>query len=191
MNFLKKLALVASLALAGTGAAHAAGTYIQMDSGAKQDFENSWTYNTGTGNDTSPGLGETGPAGTTFVDYFQFNVPDDEYVSFSAFGSGVTFKAPVGAKPDAFYGFALFSTGADGSLLDFQSGTIAHTIEGGEWLLTTGTYEIDLYGVFTKADGTYDVHIFGSPVPEPSGWALLLAGLGVTGLLARRRKHQA
>ncbi len=182
MNFLKKTALVASIALAGMGSANAAGTFLLMDSGAPGDFENSWTFD-------SSAFNEAGAKGGSFVDFFLFNVPDDEYVSFSAFGSGVTFKPAAGSS--AFDGFALFNFGTNGGLLDAQTGSTAHSIEGGEWLLTSGTYEIDLYGAFTRAGGTYEIDIFGSPVPEPSGWALLMAGLGVTGLMARRRKQQA
>ena len=182
MNFLKKLALVASLALAGMGAAQAAGTFVPMDSGAPGDFENSWTINSGV-------LGETGPAGTTFADYFLFNVPDDEYFSFSLFGSKVTFKAPPGS-PDP-YGFVLYGLGGSPFIVDAKTGTTAHSIEGGTFKLTSGVYELDVFGSFTGKNGTYDVSMFGQPVPEPSGWALLLAGLGVTGLMARRRKQQA
>lgn len=178
MNILKKLALVASLALAGMSA-HAGGTTIQMDSGDKGDFENSWTIN-------SSVLGETGPKGTSITDFFQFNVPDDEYVSFSLFGSKTTFFAPDGSL-----GFILFGLGLDPFVVDSKAGSIPHSIEGGVYRLTSGEYELDVFGAFTGQDGTYDVNIFGSPVPEPSGWALLLAGLGVTGLLARRRKQQA
>lgn len=190
MNFLKKLALVASLSLAGMGAAQAAGLLVPMDAGDPAVFENSWTYNTG-GTDTLPGLGETGPAGTTFADYFLFNVPDDEYVSLSMFGSKVTFKAPLNAGPDDLYGFALFGLGGTPFLVDAKTGTTDHSIEGGMYRLTSGVYQLDVFGAFTRSNGTYDVNIFGSPVPEPSGWALLLAGLGVTGLMARRRKQQA
>ena len=188
MNFLKNLALVASLSLVGMGAAQAAGLLIPMDAGDPAVFENSWTYNTG-GTDTLPGLGETGPAGTTFADYFLFNVPEDEYVSFSLFGSKVTFKAPPGSLDP--YGFVLYGLGGSPFVVDAKTGSTLHSIEGGEYKLTSGVYELDVFGSFTGRNGTYDVSIFGTPVPEPSGWALLLAGLGVTGLMARRRKQQA
>ena len=182
MNFLKKLALVASLAVAGMGAAQAAGTFVLMDSGDPGDFQNSWSINSGV-------LGETGAKGTTFADFFLFNVPDDEYVSFSLFGSKVTFKAPTGSLDP--YGFVLYGLGGSPFVVDSKTGETAHSIEGGTYRLSSGTYELDVFGSFTSRNGTYDVNIFGTPVPEPSGWALLLAGLGVTGLMARRRKQQA
>ena len=184
MNILKKSALVASIALAGMSSALAAGTFVPMDSGPAGDFENSWSWD-------SAAFAENGVSGTKFGDYFIFNVPEDEYVSFSALGAGVTFRPPYNAGPNDFSGFALWSLGADGSLIDASVGHTAHSIEGGEWVLYSGTYELDLGGSFTRNGGTYKLDIFGSPIPEPSGWALLLAGLGVTSLLARRRKHQA
>ena len=181
MNFLKKMALVASLAVVGMGSAYANGTYLQLDQGG---FENSWSFD-------SAAFTENGVSGTKFGDYFIFNVLEDEYVSFSAFGTGVTFRPPYNAGPNDFSGFALWSLGLDPFLVDAMKGSTAHSIEGGEWMLPNGTYELDLGGSFTRAGGTYTLDIFGSPIPEPSGWALLLAGLGVTSLLARRRKHQA
>ena len=179
MNFLKKLALVASLALASLGSAQAAGTYIQMDSGDPADFQNSWTID-------SSVLGNNGVKNDTFFDFYQFNVPDDEYVSFSLFGSKVTFHAP-----DDSLGFVLLGLGGSPFLIDSKGGTTAHSIEGGEYFLTSGMYQLDVFGKYTATNGTYEVDIFGTPVPEPSGWALLVAGLGVTVLMARRRKQQA
>ena len=178
MNFLKKMALVASLALAGAGSAHASGTYLMMDSGAGGDFENTWSFDSGD-------FGVTGVKGKTFGDYFIFNVPDNEYVSFSAVGVGVTFKSP--AKDPGTYGFALWGLGLDPFLVDAGGSTTAHSIEGGEWYLTSGDYELDLTGAYAKAGGTYDLLIAGS-IPEPTNWALMMAGIGAVGMLARRRR---
>jgi hypothetical protein len=59
---------------------------------------------------------------------------------------------------------------------------------------TTGDYSItnwDLDGVnakFLKATLTYSI---ASPVPEPESYAMLLAGLGLMGAIARRRNKAA
>ena len=50
-------------------------------------------------------------------------------------------------------------------------------------LSTTKTYWIHLYG--TASDGAYALTL--APVPEPETYAMLLAGLGLMGTIARRR----
>jgi hypothetical protein len=39
--------------------------------------------------------------------------------------------------------------------------------------------------------GTYDASITLSPIPEASGWLMLMSGLGVVGLVSRRRLQRA
>lgn len=59
-------------------------------------------------------------------------------------------------------------------------------------LPAAGNYHIDITGVATGINGgTYGVALTAAPVPEPETYAMLLAGLGVMGAIARRRKQAA
>ena len=59
-------------------------------------------------------------------------------------------------------------------------------------LPAAGNYHIDITGVATGIHGgTYGVALSAAPVPEPETYAMLLAGLGVMGAIARRRKQAA
>jgi hypothetical protein len=59
-------------------------------------------------------------------------------------------------------------------------------------LPTAGNYHVDITGTATGAfGGTYAVGLQVAAVPEPETYAMLLAGLGVMGAIARRRKQAA
>ena len=36
--------------------------------------------------------------------------------------------------------------------------------------------------------GSYQLQMSATPVPEPEGWAMLIGGLGLVGLAARRKE---
>lgn len=56
-------------------------------------------------------------------------------------------------------------------------------------LPAAGDYHVDITGTATGlAGGSYAVTLSAAPVPEPETYAMLLAGLGVMGAIARRRK---
>lgn len=59
-------------------------------------------------------------------------------------------------------------------------------------LPTAGNYHVDITGNATGAfGGAYGITLSAAPVPEPETYAMLLAGLGVMGAIARRRKQNA
>ncbi len=54
--------------------------------------------------------------------------------------------------------------------------------------LAPGTYTITMMGNNSPSMGSYGANVAVSPVPEAESYAMLLAGLGVVGLMLRRRQ---
>jgi PEP-CTERM motif len=75
-----------------------------------------------------------------------------------------------------------FNTAADGSVLN----------QGIYWTPSTQSARasFSIQGSGPNPGGVVDSIVMLSPVPEPGTWALMLAGLGVVGLAARRRAAQ-
>lgn len=102
-------------------------------------------------------------------------------LSFGSFSildiAGLTVNVWNNSHPYGTYNFGSFAGGAG-----------SYTFN----LPTAGDYHIDITGTATGASGgTYGVALSAAPVPEPETYAMLLAGLGVMGAIARRRKQTA
>jgi hypothetical protein len=123
----------------------------------------------------------------TFSDLFYFTIPGlssaDSNISSISFGdtNGIDFSK-----------FDLFKVGspvaaAVGSL-DADSGL--WVLSGTN--LTAGSYFFQVEGTITTADAvSYSGNVLVSAVPEADTYAMLLAGLGLVGFVARRRKAVA
>lgn len=87
-------------------------------------------------------------------------------------------------------GFSLFS--ADGTLV--STGTQIETGKTDQWHLATGAltgsgYYLQVEGkVLSQAAGAYSAALTVSPVPEPATYGMMLGGLALVGVMARRRK---
>jgi hypothetical protein len=129
--------------------------------------------------------------GATFSDKFNFSVASGtstSSTSLDAIISSISSSANTGL---AVTGLSLYNTAgtavATGSML--QSGAVdVWTIHGAN--LTAGNYYLQVSGnlVGNTAAAFGGAISMAAPVPEPETYGMMLAGLGVLGFLARRRK---
>ncbi len=122
----------------------------------------------------------TGLSGETFLDHFTFTViPSNNFTltTSSLYQSGVTLT-----------GAQLFGPGA--TLI----GTTGSPFFTASPTLLPGAYDLQISGTLTAASALYGVSVnFNSttaPIPEPETYAMMLAGLGLMGFVARRRKQK-
>ena len=191
MTYFKKLALATAFAaFAATGAQAATeGTLFLLSPTTESDpgvFTETYMIES-LGADIG-GVVPTRTAGDTFYDDFLLEISDAQDVSFFVEANGIK----VGRKfiPGvSFSGFVLTDlTGAtvfNPTDADVESGFLS-----ADWTLLTGTYDLEITGTISANGGSYSGELDTAPVPEPTGWALMMAGLGAMGVLARRRKNQ-
>ncbi|MBB5369731.1 MULTISPECIES: FxDxF family PEP-CTERM protein [unclassified Janthinobacterium] len=124
-------------------------------------------------------------ANGTFIDNYTFSI--DELSSFSGITTSISTKPSIDLLE--LTGFKLTD-----SLGNVFNGTRIQSGQVDEWnllvdKLAVGAYTLSVSGtVLTSAAASYSGTINLSAVPEPETYALLLAGLGVMGFVARRRK---
>jgi hypothetical protein len=125
-----------------------------------------------------------GNAGSTFTDRFSFTT-----TSMGDLSAGLVSLSGNDKNGLDITGFSLFD--ASGSIL---GGTQLSSGVSDQWSfnyndLAAGTYYVQVSGsVLSNASGKYYADIALAPVPEPETYGMMLAGLGVVGFMARRRK---
>lgn len=141
-----------------------------------------------------------GNNGATFADHFTFSVAGTMPMNFDAIVSSISRTADTGLD---FSGLSLYrvggGTGTGGTAGDtlVASGTSLQTGSMDVWTLSSdnlqaGDYYVMVGGnLVSDTSGSFGGAVMLAPVPEPETYGMMLAGLGVLGFLARRRKQQA
>jgi hypothetical protein len=140
--------------------------------------------------------------GATFADHFTFSVTGTTSSNFDAIVSSISRSADTGLD---FTGLSLYrvgggtGTGTGGTAGDtlVSTGTSMHSGAIDVWSLSSsnlaaGDYYVLVSGnIVSDTSAAFGGAVMLAPVPEPETYGMMLAGLGVLGFLARRRKQAA
>ncbi len=125
-------------------------------------------------------------AASSFASEFSFSGTTSLATSFSAM-AGDSIDASITASVVKGYGFDITGVTFDGVAF-----TPVYNVPGGDYWtfsaagLASGLHTISVTG--TALGSSYTANVVLTPVPEPETYALMLAGLGAIGFVARRRK---
>jgi len=141
-----------------------------------------------------------GNNGATFADHFTFSVTGTMPMNFDAIVSSISRTADTGLD---FSALSLYrvgggtGTGGTGADTLITSGTSLQTGSMDVWTLSSDNLQAGDYYLLVSGNlvsdtaGSFGGAVMLAPVPEPETYGMMLAGLGVLGFLARRRKQQA
>lgn len=112
------------------------------------------------------------PSSSTFSDLFTFTIPESYTADITAFANNLSLFGVIFNIKDL--DLSLDQNPGSTSFADLASGNYAFDVSGQSNGFLGGFYGIQLAGNLT-------------PVPEPATYFMLLAGLGLVGMMARRR----
>jgi len=169
-----QLAKIVASALLCSSAAFASAqtltTVVDIDLQTTSEFGNAYTG--------------TALAGLTFLDTYNFSVPGTSELdsALTSFATKKTFDLDI-TSFNLYQGSTLVAAGTR----ELQGVLDVWTLNG--QLASTGAYSLRVGGTIRGTlGGSYGGNANISPVPEPEAWSMLGLGLGVAGLMARRRR---
>lgn len=126
----------------------------------------------------------------TFTDDWTFNLGSPSIVAASLTNVEVSFGGPSFGGIHGFSawlnGVALFGSTSTTTISGI---TVKTQVKSGGASIPAGVYHLLVSGTTVGGQASYGGNLVATPVPEPETYAMLLAGLGAVGFLARRRKN--
>ncbi|HZT54606.1 MAG TPA: FxDxF family PEP-CTERM protein [Burkholderiaceae bacterium] len=127
------------------------------------------------------------PSGSSFVDTYTFTLTGGSFLT-----TGSVDSSAIGGQDIDFTGITIMrgattvASFANGGTDAQEHYTLAQT------LLTPGNYALVVTGTQSVDAASYagNLAMVAAPVPEPEAYAMLIAGLGVLGFVARRRRQR-
>lgn len=189
MNSIKKAICIA--AIAASAGAQASGTFEAESNDTIDTAQNLGSLVSGSETNVF-GLRFDLLEGGSSVDYYKFSTASTLSLTFSV----ATKFGPAGGN-DPMVG--LFSS--SGTLIDMNDdidsfnlnydSLLTRSVSAGTYYVAVTGYNEDVDNDFSGAgdkNWSYVLSISAAPVPEPESYAMFLAGLGIIGTVARRRK---
>jgi hypothetical protein len=122
--------------------------------------------------------------GATFNDFYWVWLPSIS--NLAAYGTSSPFQLGPINLPAATFDTVTLS-GPSGLIGALNPANSSFMLAGSS--LASGYYSLNVIGHTAGGMAAYAVQMDVTPVPEPETYALMLAGLGLLGLAARRRKN--
>lgn len=127
--------------------------------------------------------------GSSFADVFNFNLLAPSNIAGIGQSVSMTFSFPppfgtVVLPPVTFTSVSLLDSG---NHIIWSSGSPSANFSFTGSSLAADIYHLNVVGTASGYGGGYAVSLMAAPVPEPGEWAMMLAGLGIVGIMARRR----